>query len=164
MAKETAGTSKKKTTSAKKKAKAKKTTKKSAASKVPEKADELATSTSSHQDFPVKISTSLAKKVKLQAEEEGITAEEYLSELISEGVVLRAWEIIERRSHLRDQNHSSQQRQHHANSRGSNNNRRNDRYSGNRRGSMSNSKYQNIMDDKASFLEYVRNQERQQGR
>jgi len=123
---------------------------------------------SNHQEFPVRISSTLAKKVKLQAEEEGITAAEYLSELITEGVVLRAWEIVERRSHLRDQNSNSanQQRQHNNNNNNNRggNNRRNDRNSGGRRGSMSNNKYQNIMDDKATFLEYVRNQERQQGR
>lgn len=117
------------------------------------------------------ISAQLKSKIAYQAAEEGISINEYVSELLAEGVVLRAWEIVEKKAQMRGGVANSQPQNNNRNNNnhngGGNPNRnqqggRNDRFN-NRRG-MSNSRYNNIMEDKASFLEYVRNQERQQGR
>lgn len=103
----------------------------------------------------VKLSQSLIKKIARQAEEEGISVNDFASELLSEGVVLRAWEILERKNQLRGSSGSSQ---------GGQGRSQQNRGSGGRqkghRGGMSHGRYQAIMDDKATFLEYVRNQER----
>ena len=98
----------------------------------------------------LKISRSLARKIKEQAEDEGVAFEELVVEYLSEAVTLRAWEIMERKSQMR-MSHNLPQR--------SSNSNRNQRSKGGQRG-MSQGRYQTIMDDKASFLEYVRNQER----
>ncbi len=102
------------------------------------------------------LSKKLIKKLKNQAEEEGITLEEFVSELLSESVVLRAWEIVERKNQMRSMpsQNMGNRSGNVGNSGGArNNNRKN-------RGGMSHGRYQSIMDDKATFLEYVRNQER----
>lgn len=103
----------------------------------------------------VKLSQSLIKKITRQAEEEGISVNDFASELLSEGVVLRAWEILERKNQLRGSSSPSQ---------GNHGRSQQNRGSGGRqkghRGGMSHGRYQAIMDDKATFLEYVRNQER----
>lgn len=105
----------------------------------------------------IKLSGSLRKKLKQQAQDEGLSLEDFISELLAESVVLRAWEIVERKNQMRSSpsNHNSQNSGHrsgnHQQNRG-----------GNRKGhrGMSHGRYQSIMDDKATFLEYVRNQER----
>jgi hypothetical protein len=119
----------------------------------------------------IRISKELQAKLKYQAEDEGITLHEYISELLAEGAVLRAWEIVERKAQMRGvhngPSHPQQQNQRHNGNGNGHGGRRNDRFNGannnnnnsNRR--MSNNRYQSIMDDKASFLEYVRSQERQ---
>lgn len=103
----------------------------------------------------VKLSHSLIKKITRQAEEEGISVNDFASELLSEGVVLRAWEILERKNQMRGPSGPSQ---------GGHGRSQQNRGSGGRqkghRGGMSHGRYQAIMDDKATFLEYVRNQER----
>lgn len=104
----------------------------------------------------LRLSKGLRAKIQSQAEEEGIAIEELVMEYLSESVTLRAWEILERKNQMRgggNHNHSHPQRNHSQNS-----NRAPRK--GNHRGNMSHSRYQSIMDDKASFLEYVRNQER----
>lgn len=109
------------------------------------------------------ISEALMIKLKAQAVEEGISLQDYLRELLAEGATLRAWEIVERRMQMRGG--SGNQYQGQNNNRNHGNGNQNRRGGGdrnqNRRG-MSQSRYQNIMDDKASFLEYVRSTERQQ--
>lgn len=108
------------------------------------------------------LSASLIKKINEQAADEGLTPTELVTELLSEAVVVRAWEIVERRIAMRQGGNSKPQ---HINGNGNGNgnggHRNGGRRHNNRRGGMSNSRYQNIMDDRASFLEYVRNQERQ---
>jgi hypothetical protein len=109
----------------------------------------------------IKPSDSLMKKLAEQAGEEGLSVGEYCAELLAEGVVIRAWEIVERKLTMRGGNNSNanqQQHRQHQHRHGQQNNRGNKGH--NNRGRMSHSRYQNIMDDKASFLEYVRNQER----
>jgi len=117
------------------------------------------------EPLQIKVSTSLRKKLKEQAEEEGIDLQEYITELLAESVVLRAWEIIERKSHMRGQPPAPQnqqnQNQNQNQRRGGGNNRQG---KGNNRRGMSHSRYQAIMDDKATFLEYVRNQEKKRSR
>ena len=103
-----------------------------------------------HDLISLKISKSLARKIKEQAEDEGIEFEDLVVEYLSEAVTLRAWEIMERKSQMR-MSHNLPQRNTSSG--------RNQRNKGGQRG-MSQGRYQNIMDDKASFLEYVRNQER----
>ena len=119
------------------------------------------------------------------AREEGIDLPSLVSELLAEGVTLRAWEIIERKSAMRGHsaggqpqqgngnqrygNHRGGPNDRHGNQRGGPNDRHgNSRYGypqGNRRppsgGNMANNAW---MEDKAAFLEYVRNQEKQRRR
>lgn len=110
----------------------------------------------------VKLSKALLRKINSQAEDEGISVEDYLTELLSEGVVLRAWEIVERKNQMRNQVHNQS-----GNNRNNNNNNNGGRHHHNQRkglnhrgNGMSHGRYQSIMDDKATFLEYVRSQER----
>jgi len=111
-------------------------------------------------EFSVVVGTSLGRKLIEQAEDEGLSVEEYMRELLAESVVFRAWELAERKIQMRGGNsQGNQQNQQHRGGNNNNNNNRNNK-GRNRRGGMSHSRYQNIMDDKASFLEYVRNQER----
>ena len=122
---------------------------------------------SDHQ-IRLKVSESLYQRVKFQAEDEGISINEFLIELISEGVVLRAWEILEKKATMRGATNSHQSFNGSGNGNhrhGNNHHRRNfNNQNNHRRGGLNNQRYQNIMEDKASFLEYVRNQEKQQGR
>lgn len=97
----------------------------------------------------VRCSGSLRRQLRLQAEEEGVSVDELVTELLAEAVTVRAWEILERKNQMRAQPSPSS---------GNRNHNRGPRKGG--RGGMSHGRYQNIMDDKASFLEYVRNQER----
>lgn len=114
-------------------------------------------------ELNITLSRSLFKKVKSQAFEEGISISEYLVELISEGVIVRAWEIIERKSQMRNQPHNQVGNRnsggvsHNRNGGGGHHNQRKGLHN---RNGMSHGRYQSIMDDKATFLEYVRNQER----
>ncbi len=106
----------------------------------------------------IKLSQSLLKKLKQQAADEGLSLEDFVAELLAESVVLRAWEIVERKNQMRG---SSNSHNHNSSSSGQRSgNHQQGR--GNRKGhrGMSHGRYQSIMDDKATFLEYVRNQER----
>lgn len=115
----------------------------------------------------LKLSQSLTKKLKEQAADEGISLEEFVSELLAESVVLRAWEIVERKNAMKG--HQPQTQTHQ---RPNNNNNNRDQGGANRGGQrgnnqsnkghrgMSHVRYQTIMDDKATFLEYVRSQEK----
>lgn len=114
------------------------------------------------------LSHALLSKLKRSAEDEGISLEALATELLSEGVVLRAWEIIQRNSAMRGNaqsgppqgnqgfrggNHAGgNQPRHHGgggNYGGPNNNQN--------RPPRNNNAW---MEDKAAFLEYVRNQEK----
>jgi hypothetical protein len=117
--------------------------------------------------FSLKISKSLFKKIAQQAADEGLTIEEFASELLAEGVVVRAWEIAERKNQMRGQptnQVNNRNSNHQFNRNGGNNNTSNNGNGGQRkphhRNGMSHTRYQSIMDDKATFLEYVRAQER----
>lgn len=118
----------------------------------------------------LRLSQSLTKKLKEQAADEGISLEEFVGELLAESVVLRAWEIVERKNAMKGhqpQGPSSNQRPNNNNSNQGGGNRGGPRGQGQgqnqgnkgHRG-MSHVRYQTIMDDKATFLEYVRSQEK----
>ena len=105
------------------------------------------------KSFKVTVSFSLYKKLLSQAEEEGISLDEYVGEILTEGCVVRAWEI----NALNVNNNAY------------NNNKGNFRPQGPRPGNFRNNKgkksgshitYEDIMNDKASFLEYVRRKDK----
>lgn len=112
-------------------------------------------------EIKVKLSEALCRKLHQQAQEESLTIEELVRELLAESVVLRAWEIIERKNQMRGgpQNNPQAGRPQNNHNNNNHNHRGNHRKGGGHRG-MSQMRYNSIMDDKASFLEYVRNQER----
>ncbi|MGE0174114.1 MAG: hypothetical protein AB7T49_15055 [Oligoflexales bacterium] len=121
--------------------------------------DAATTATSAQKDNGPKVSLSfsqsLYKKLVSLASEEGIELEDLVKELVTEGVVNRAWDVAERKYQIR----AGQGGQNPRQSGGPNNNRGGG--GGHRKGSrMSQQRYQSIMDDKATFLEYVRSQER----
>ncbi len=124
------------------------------------------------EQLTVSLSHSLIRKLKEQAVDEGISLEEFVTELLSEGVVLRAWEIVERKNQMKGVNsgvgHSNGNHHRnnlpngnqHGNSMRNQNQNQNQRSGNKSNRAMNHMRYQAIMDDKASFLEYVRNQER----
>lgn len=114
------------------------------------------------------LSKALMVKLKRQAKSEGVSMEALATELISEGAVLRAWEIVERKGHLRDASANQSGNSYGGNGNGGGGNQRrgngnrqhkNGNGNGNSR-NMNKQRYNAIMDDKANFLEYVRNQEK----
>lgn len=116
------------------------------------------------EQLRVKLSKSLVRKLREQAADEGIGLDEFVTELLSESVVLRAWEIVERKNQMKGGQPSM------GNGRGNgpngpqqnrNNNNNSQGHRGNKghRG-MNHSRYQTIMEDKGAFMEYVRGQER----
>ncbi len=119
-------------------------------------------------NLTVRLSGSLFQKLKRSAQDEGISIEAFATELLSEGVVLRAWEIIQRNSAMRGPTPSqgpSQGQGYRGNNQGAGNQPRHNggggggNYAGgnpNRPGPRNNA----WMEDKAAFLEYVRNQEK----
>jgi len=110
------------------------------------------------------LSTQLLNKLKYLARDEGINVESLIQEFLAESVVLRAWEIIERKSAMRGGNQGNQAPQGNNRFGGGNNN--NNRHRGNNRNNNNNQRRGgpaaggNWMEDKAAFLEYVRNQEK----
>lgn len=136
-----------------------------------------------HEPVTLHLSRSLIRKLRDNSREEGVTMEELASELVAEGVVLRAWEIVERKATMRGGNASqgSQNNQNNFN-RGSNGG---GNHAGGNHGNhpsphaqkhltpqnrMAQKKLQrqtrqhanamDLMADKAAFIEYVRNQEK----
>ena len=122
-----------------------------AAIEVPQKDDAL---------YKLKLSASLKTKIADLAEDEGLTEEEFLSELIAEGIVVRAYDQWERRQHMRGPGPQTAPSQGQQRRGGGNRNNRNN--NNNRRGNHK--RYQNLMEDNSSFLEYVRNQEKKGNR
>ncbi len=117
----------------------------------------------------LRLSQSLTKKLKEQAADEGISLEEFVGELLAESVVLRAWEIVERKNAMKGHqpqgpNSGGRPGRDNASNQGGGN-RGGQRQQGQNQGNkghrgMSHVRYQTIMDDKATFLEYVRSQEK----
>lgn len=136
-----------------------------------------------HQSLTLHLSRALARKLRDNSREEGVTMEELAAELVAEGVVLRAWEIVERKATMRGGN-ANQGNQGNNNFNRGNNGSGNHANHGNNAHSnqssppkhftpgnkMAQKKLQrqarqhanamDLMQDKAAFLEYVRNQEK----
>ncbi|MBQ48009.1 MAG: hypothetical protein CMP10_11255 [Zetaproteobacteria bacterium] len=109
-------------------------------------------------ELNIKVSQNLGKKLRQQAADEGIGLEDFVVELLAESVVLRAFEIVERKQQMKSPQQASQQSSQQSQNYRNGNMRNN--YGGRNKRNMNHGRYQNIMEDKASFLEYVRNQER----
>ena len=116
----------------------------------------------SEQIFQLSLSRSLAKKITDKARDEGISPQELACELLAEGLVLRAWEIMERKSTMRGESVGNY------NNKGPNRPRDNNKGPNRPRGNHNKGQkfnhnkggVHNILDDRAAFLEYVRNQEK----
>jgi hypothetical protein len=108
----------------------------------------------------LRVSTSLLRQLEAKAQDEGVSLSVLATEFLAEGLVLRAWEILQRqaarrggpgmmRPHAAPGAHGT-----HPGGRGHNHRRdHGNRRQPQRRGG-------NVMDDQATFLEYVRTQER----
>lgn len=132
------------------------------------------------ENLTIRISKALHRKIRDSAREEGVTIDEMISEMLAEGVVLRAWEIVERKHTMRGGNNNQgnfnrpQQNGNvngnvsHGNSQqGSQQNRNQFQQGGNRhaqkklqRQARQHANAMDLLQDKAAFLEYVRNQEK----
>ncbi len=130
-------------------------------------------STPEISSLSLQVSRALRKRLEFSAREEGISVEDLASELLAEGLVLRAWEIVERKSAMRGGGNPQQQQQRQGNNRqghhGGGNNKQghgggNNKHGGGRMNKRhaAHATSLNLMEDKAAFLEYVRNQERKQ--
>lgn len=143
-------------------------------------------------ELVLRVSESLHRKLVAKAKLEGVLVEDFVSELLAEGLVLRAWEIMERKNHVRDGGQPQRQgfsQQNQGSNRGGGgqnqgrggNSFRDNRGNGSgnasgnsgsggagrngfRRSGMTQNRYNTIMEDKAEFLEYVRAQERKNTR
>lgn len=115
------------------------------------------------EQLRVKLSKSLVRKLREQAADEGIGLDEFVTELLSESVVLRAWEIVERKNQMKGGQPSMGNGRgngpHNPQQNRNNNNGQGHRGNKGHRG-MNHSRYQTIMEDKGAFMEYVRGQER----
>ena len=125
----------------------------------------------SEQIFQLSLSRSLARKIADKARDEGISPQELACELLAEGLVLRAWEIMERKSTMRGESVGSYNNNKRNEPVGNYNNKPNrprdnnkpNRPRNHHKGPKFNhnkSGGHNILDDRAAFLEYVRNQEK----
>lgn len=127
--------------------------------------------------FHIKLSKSLFNALCAKSKEEGVSAQEFALELISEGLTLRAWEIMERKQAMKHgkpgpnnggtasytnnnrQNGKGGFRQGNNNfSRGRNGYNKFSNNPSNHGGRQNN--FKNIIDDNASFIDYVRKQEK----
>lgn len=114
----------------------------------------------------LKLSETLHKKLCAKAQHEGVSPQELAQELLAEGLVLRAWEIIEKKQAMRGASSGGLAQNHHSSSgrqgrfRANSNSRRGGgSYDQQRKGH-----YRNLMEDRANFLEYVRAQEKKDQR
>lgn len=116
--------------------------------------------------FSLKLSNTLVRKLTEKAQVEGVSVDDFASELLAEGLVLRAWEIVEKKGAMRSSNGNNSGSQNSQNFRSQKLSYRNQSHHMKRTDSNHTSKnysrqnYKNIMDDNANFLEYVRNQEK----
>lgn len=129
----------------------------------------------------LKLSRSLLRKLNDNAREEGVTMEELAAELVSEGVVIRAWEIVEKKAAMRGGNQNPNNPgnfNRQGNSAGGNQAQNGNNLSGShsqrqfqgpgnkmaqkklQRQARQHANAMDLMSDKAAFLEYVRNQEK----
>lgn len=116
----------------------------------------------------LKLSATLIRKLNEKAQIEGVSIQDLVSELLAEGLVLRAWEIVEKKNAMRGTiSHQNSSPTHSyrnpkvgfRNHQGSAHVKRMSE-TGLAHKNVSRQNYKNIMDDNANFLEYVRNQEK----
>lgn len=119
----------------------------------------------------VTLSESLFRKLQYKAQGEGVSLEELARELLAEGVVLRAWEIVERNKAMMRPNSnaagfSNENRSRSPNSRPQSPMQKprsgfqSPNSSAPNHAQRRPSNYRNILEDSANFIEYVRSQER----
>ena len=124
----------------------------------------------STSDFlKIKISNKLFRTLSEKAKQEGLNPEELAHELIAEGLVLRAWEILERKSAMKgssnygtNNNNTSSHKSSRTNNKHRGPNGAKNRTSFSPNHNKRHHKYtqaSNILDNNANFIEYVRNQE-----
>lgn len=93
------------------------------------------------KNLSIQISHSLYNKLLDLTKKEGLrSVEDLVIEILSQGVMLKAWEILEKK--FSEQKNQSLQH--------------NQSYNKGSKKNFSRNQYFNIMDDKAAFLEYVR--------
>ena len=59
------------------------------------------------EKFELKLTATLYRKLCEKSKKEGVTVNELASELLAEGLVLRAWEIMERKIAMKQPAHSN---------------------------------------------------------
>ena len=105
-----------------------------------------------------KLSRALKKKIVTKAKSEGLSVSDFVEELLAEGVILRAWEIMERKAAMKSEGNRVSSK-NHINS-PSMNHRNNNNHGHQRRHQHNRGRQQSgVMEDSAAFREYVRNQE-----
>lgn len=120
----------------------------------------------------LKLSSALKSRLAYKAESEGLSISDFCEELLAEGIVLRAWEIMERKATLKQDNQgqggNNRSHSYGNNHKGNNNHFKNNKNQGNnnRRSHNNNNRSKQaqnfnnkMMDDKATFMEYLRKQE-----
>ncbi len=129
------------------------------------------------ETLTIKISKSLHRKLRENAREESVSIDELVSELLAEGVVVRAWEIVERKQTMRGGQGPGQRNQPNSNAngnvahgntvQGNQQSRIQFQQGGNpqaqkklQRQARQHANSMDLLQDKAAFLEYVRNQEK----
>ncbi len=117
---------------------------------------------SQKQPLQIKVSAALLRKLTMQAQDEGVSLDEFIGELLAESVVLRAWEIVERKAQMRGGNTANPQNRGNHQGGGNRHGGGGNKGGGNNRNNRNHQRYHTLMEDKAAFLEYVRNQERKQ--
>ena len=125
--------------------------------------------------FQIRLSRALHKKLLSKAQMEGVSPQDLARELLAEGLVLRAWEIIERKNTMRSGNSQGSNNSYNQNGRTQNkqsyrNNSQNSGYGRNRQSNNYSSSghgnnnrrsnFNHILEDSANFMEYVRSQEK----
>ena len=128
---------------------------------------ETVTVTDAHV-LTVTLSESLFRKLQHKSHGEGVSMQELARELLAEGVILRAWEILERNKAMMRPNSntsgfSNENRSRSPNSRPQSTMQkpRSGFQHPNPNGPQRRpSNYRNILEDSANFIEYVRSQER----
>lgn len=127
------------------------------------------------EKIELNLTATLYRKLCDKSKKEGVTVNELASELLAEGLVLRAWEIMERKTAMKQPSHSNNSnnsqgggKQGHKNFGRSRNNYNNQNFQGNNKNNLlqqnnrrNNNKFNNrSSDDNANFIEYVRSQEK----
>jgi hypothetical protein len=131
------------------------------------RADDASSSPSKSEqgkEIRIRLSQSLHDKLLESAHDEGIGVDELAKEILAEGVTMRIWDILERRARTREgqmlQNHgqnASPGNQKYGHHKGHGNHKGGGNHHG--RGNSRHERYQDILNDSAAFMDYVRKKE-----